>query len=77
MCQYPHSGPKNVLSYPIVYLAMSNRVVDTISGPRSCGQRFIANEEVQVLGAALPVQVTTRAGTTGQERGLVRDGRTS
>jgi hypothetical protein len=51
--------------------------VDTISRPRGCGQGLVANEEVQVLGAALSVQVTTRTGTTGQEGGLVRDGGTS
>lgn len=57
--------------YPIVYLAVSNRILDTISRSRRRSQSFITNEEVQIFSPSLSMQMTSRAGTTSQERRLV------
>jgi hypothetical protein len=50
---------------------VSDGVVDAIAGPPCGGESFVANEEVQVLGATLPRQVTARAGAASQERWFV------
>lgn len=45
--------PVSLHIVPIVNLAMANGVVDTIARGLSIGECFIANEEVEVLHAAL------------------------
>lgn len=52
--------------YPVVYLTMPDRVVDAIARASSCGQSFVADEEVEVLGAALSRQMTTGPSSTSQ-----------
>lgn len=56
-----HASP-----YPVVYLTMPDRVVDAIARASSRGQSFVADEEVEVLSAALSRQVTTRSSSTSQ-----------
>jgi hypothetical protein len=63
------------LAYPVVYLTMPDRVVDAIARARCCRKGLVTDEEVQVLGATLPREMSTGPSTAGQERGLVRDSR--
>ena len=56
---------------------MSDGVVDAVAGPPCGGESFVANEEVQVLGATLPRQVTARACAARQEGWLVCNRRTA
>ena len=65
------------MAYPVVYLTVSDRVVDAISRPRGGRQRFISNEEIEVLGSPLRMQMAAGTSTSSQEGGLVRDGRTA
>lgn len=65
------------VSYPVIYLTVSDGVVDAIARASGCRQGLVANEEVEILGASLPRQVSARSSTAGQKRRLVRDGRTS
>jgi hypothetical protein len=67
--------PESFHVVPILDLTVSNGVVDTIAGAISSGQSLIANEEIQVLSAALHRKVRAGAATTGQERRLVCDRR--
>ena len=64
---------RNDSPYPVVYLAVSNWVVDAIARASCCGQSFITNEEVQVFGASFSRKMPTRPSTTSQKRGFVRD----
>jgi len=57
-----HASP-----YPVVYLTMPDRVVDAIARASSCGQSFVADEEVEVLGTALSRQMPTWPSSTSQE----------
>ena len=66
--------PEPLHMIPVLDLTMANRVVDRISGTVGRCQSFIANEEVQVLGATLRGQVGTCPTTTSQEGRLVRNG---
>jgi hypothetical protein len=59
--------------YPVVYLAVSNWVVDAIARASCCGQSFIANEEVQVFGTTFSRKMSTRPSPTSQIRGFVCD----
>lgn len=56
---------------------MPDGVVDAIAGACCCRKSLVTDEEVQVFGSALPREVSARPSTTGQERGLVGDSRTS
>jgi hypothetical protein len=56
---------------------MSDRVVDAIARTSRCGKSFVADEEVQVLGATLPRKMSRGASSASQECGLVRDGWTT
>jgi hypothetical protein len=56
---------------------VSDGVVDAIAGPPCGGESFVANVEVQVLGATLPRQVTARACAASQEGWLVCNRRTA
>ena len=53
---------------------MPDRVVDAIARASCRYKSFVADEEVQVLGATLPRQMPSRTGSTSQECRLVRDG---
>jgi hypothetical protein len=67
----------DAFAYPIVYLTVPDWVVDAVTAARCCRERFVADEEVQVLGTTLSGQMPTGSSTTGKEGGLVRDRRTS
>jgi hypothetical protein len=53
--------------YPIVYLTMPDGVVDAIAGACCCRKGLVTDEEVQVLGATLPREMSTRSSTASQE----------
>jgi hypothetical protein len=43
---------------------MPDRVVDAIARASGCGQSFVTDEEVEVLGATLSRQMTTWSSST-------------
>jgi hypothetical protein len=53
--------------YPVVYLTMPDGVVDAIAGACCCRKSLVTDEEVQVLGATLPREMSTRSSTASQE----------
>lgn len=63
------------MAYPVIYLAVSDRIIDTIARACCSRKRLVTDEEVEVLSAALPRQMSARSSTTSQERWLVGDGR--
>lgn len=56
---------------------MPDWVVDAIAGACCCRESLVADEEVQVFGAALPREVSTGTSAASQEGGFVRDRRTT
>lgn len=67
----------DMVSYPIVYLTVTDGVVDAISRTSGRSKSFVANEEVQVFCTSLSREMSARSSATGQERRLVRDRRAS
>jgi hypothetical protein len=58
----------DAFAYPIVYLTVPDWVVDAVTAARCCRERFVADEEVQVLGTTLsgPVRKEGLFATAGR-----------
>lgn len=74
------SSPDLVLlqdAYPVLNLAVADGIMQAVSGPGRGANGLIADVEVQVLGSALCTQVAAGTSPSGEERGLVGNGRTT
>jgi hypothetical protein len=56
-----------LIAYPVVYLAVPDRIVDAIAGTCCCRKGFVADEEVEIFGASLSRQMSTRSSTARQK----------
>jgi hypothetical protein len=68
-CTHQHSTSLYVdtPAYPVVYLTVSDGVVDAVAGACCRSKRFVANEEVEVFSSALPRKVSARSSAAGQK----------
>lgn len=68
-------GPKSFHMIPVLNLSVTDGIVETVTRARGSRYRLVADEEIQVLGAALGREVAGGTCATRQERRLVRNSR--
>lgn len=64
-------------TYPVLDLAMSDGVMETVSRTRGCINCVVADEKVQIFCPSLRGKMTPRVGPASQEGRFVGDGRSA